>query len=79
MKRVSVSDLRYRFSKIERLLKSGEEIEITKRNKPIARLLPAQKTVLEMPDFRGRMKKIFGDRILEPSNAELIAEDRDRF
>ena len=78
MKRASVRELRYNFPKIERMLRTGEDVEITKRNTVIGRIVPVNKPV-EYPDFRGRMKEMFGDRILEPSNAELIAEDRDRY
>jgi antitoxin (DNA-binding transcriptional repressor) of toxin-antitoxin stability system len=38
MRKASVCDLRYRFSEVERLLEDGEEIEITKRSRAIARL-----------------------------------------
>lgn len=81
MKTASVRDLRYNFKKIERSLQAGEEIEVTKRRKVIARLVPVTEPCrkIEWPDFEGRLRKIWGDKILEPSNAELIAQDRDRF
>lgn len=79
MKKASIRDLRFNFKKVERLLKAGEEVEVTKRNRVIARLVPAAPARPEMPDFMGRMRAMFGDKIFEPSNAELIAEDRDRF
>ena len=40
MKNASVRDLRYGFKKIERLLRQGEEVQITKRRRVIARLVP---------------------------------------
>lgn len=40
MKTVSVRDLRYDFKKVERLLRQGDELQITKRRKVIARLTP---------------------------------------
>ena len=81
MKKASVRDLRYRFSKVENLLRDGEEIQITKRKRVIARLLPPKpKKPVKMPDFLGRMKKIFGNRRLRISGAEQLAKDReDRF
>ncbi len=80
MKRASVRDLRYSFKEVEAQLAGGEEIEIVKRNKVIAKLVPVpQEPRPEMPDFLGRMKKIWGDQIFEPSNAELLAEERERF
>src|SRR5690348_648829 len=40
MQRATVSDLRLRFPELESLLREGKEIEITKRGKPIAKLVP---------------------------------------
>src|SRR6266700_8135291 len=39
MKKASVRELRYDFAKIERMLRHGEEIQITKRRRVIARLI----------------------------------------
>jgi antitoxin (DNA-binding transcriptional repressor) of toxin-antitoxin stability system len=81
MKTVSVRDLRYDFPKVEALLRSGEEIRITKRRRVIARLTPEPAPELPgrppMPDFLGRMRDIFGDRVLKVTGAEIISEDRD--
>ena len=80
MKRASVRDLRYDFKKIERLLHKGEEIEITKRQQVIARLIPERAAqVRQMPDFLGRLQAIYGDKVAEVTGAELIAKDRDRY
>jgi antitoxin (DNA-binding transcriptional repressor) of toxin-antitoxin stability system len=80
MKRATVRDLRYSFKEVEAQLAEGEEIEIVKRNKVIAKLVPvAAEPTRAMPDFLGRMKRNHGDVILTPTNAELIAQDRDRF
>jgi len=80
MAKASVGDLRYRFSKLEYLLRHGEEIQITKRNRVIARLVPQrEEKAIEIPDFMARLKKIYGDRKMKVTGAELIVEDRDRF
>ena len=80
MKTASVRDLRYSFKKIERLLRQGEEIQITKRRRVIARLVPESvPSTPELPDFLGRMRAIYGDKVFEVSGAQLIAEDRDRY
>ena len=76
VKRATVTDLRYRFGKIERYLRAGEEVEITKRGRVIARTIPVRASV-EQPDFMARLKKIFGDRVIEPSAAELVSWDRE--
>jgi antitoxin (DNA-binding transcriptional repressor) of toxin-antitoxin stability system len=80
MTKASVRDLRYEFKKIERLLRQGEEIQITKRRRVIARLVPeGEEIVKKMPDFRARMHAIFGDKVLAVSGADLLAADRDRY
>lgn len=79
MKTATVRDLRYDFKKIEKLLREGEEIQLTKRGRVIARLTPEPANgARKMPDFLARMREIYGDKVLKRSGAELIAWDRDR-
>lgn len=80
MKTVSVRDLRYDFRKVEALLRSGEDVQITKRSKVIARLTaePGGKpTRPPMPDFMARLKEIYGDQVCAVTGAELISADRE--
>jgi antitoxin (DNA-binding transcriptional repressor) of toxin-antitoxin stability system len=80
MKKASIRDLRYGFRKIERLLRQGEQIQITKRRRVIARLVPENgESDAEMPDFLERLRAIYGDQTLKISGAELIAQDRSRY
>jgi antitoxin (DNA-binding transcriptional repressor) of toxin-antitoxin stability system len=79
MERASVRDLRYNFKKIERLLEKGEEIEITKRRQPIARLAPLKRRRKKLPDYRAQLRAIYGDRVLPTTGAEIVAWDRDRY
>ena len=79
MKRATVRDLRYDFPKVEKMLAEGESIEITKRGKVVAIFIPAgAPKKAEFPDFMGRLKKIYGDKVLKVSGAELVRRDRDR-
>jgi antitoxin (DNA-binding transcriptional repressor) of toxin-antitoxin stability system len=80
MTKASVRDLRYDFKKIERLLLQGEEIQITKRRRVIARLVPESADgAKKMPDFEARVRKIYGDKVLAVSGADLISWDRNRY
>ncbi len=79
MKKASVRDLRYHFAEVERLLQLGEKVEITKRKRVIAHLVPVRPAVVERPDFLARLRKIYGDKTLAVSNAQLLAQERDRF
>ncbi len=78
MKRASIRDLRYRFPEIERALSQGQAVEITKRKRLIARIVPAGPSApSDFPDFQTRAKKLFGKKKLKISGAELIRRERD--
>jgi antitoxin (DNA-binding transcriptional repressor) of toxin-antitoxin stability system len=80
MRKASIRDLRYGFKKIERLLRQGEEVQITKRRHVIARLIPeGPPSSPELPDFRARVRAIYGDEVLAVSGADLVSEDRKRY
>jgi antitoxin (DNA-binding transcriptional repressor) of toxin-antitoxin stability system len=80
MRKASVSYLRRHFSEVERLLEDGEEIEITKRKRAIARLLPvASCTPRRGPDFLARLRAIYGTRMLKVSGVEVLTRERSRY
>ena len=80
MRKASVRDLRYEFKKIERLLHQGEEVQITKRRRVIARLIPeTEEHTVKAPDFLLRMRAIYDEKPLVTSGADLVAEDRKRY
>lgn len=73
MKTATIRDLRYDFAKLEGWLRSGEEIQITKHNKPVATLLkakPVKKTLPPQPDYEARLKRIWGDRVFSAKEVE---------
>ena len=79
MAKASIRDLRYQFGKIERLLQQREEVQITKRRKVIARLVPEKlQAAPAKPDFMARLHKIYGHKAMATTGAELVAEDRER-
>ncbi len=72
-------DLRYRFAEIENLLREGEEIQITKRRRVIAKLIPVESSnPPAAPAFLARLKQTYGKKVLKVSGAELQARERDR-
>jgi antitoxin (DNA-binding transcriptional repressor) of toxin-antitoxin stability system len=56
-------------------LEAGEVVELRKRNRVVARIVPESPRVepVEWPDFAARLKQRYGDRILTPV-ADLIAD-----
>jgi len=63
---------------VEGLLRRSKKIQITKRKRAIARLVPAKLAVpSRRPDFLARLKKIYRGKPLKVSGAELISRERD--
>lgn len=54
MSTVSIRDLRTSFPKVEALLNAGEEVWISKRGKPFARITLDSPPPLEPPNFKMR-------------------------
>lgn len=79
MRKASIRDLRFHFSEVEDLLRHGEEIEVTKRRRVIAKLIPLEKKPAPRPDFLARLKELYGTKVLKVSGAELLAKERERF
>ena len=72
-------DLRYNFAAVENLLQAGEEIQITRRKRVIARLVSAGDAETgKRPDFLSRLKRIYGNKRLGISGAELLSKERGR-
>jgi antitoxin (DNA-binding transcriptional repressor) of toxin-antitoxin stability system len=79
MKKATIRDLRYRFSAVEASLAEGEEIEITRRKRVVARLLPPKtKGPRKRPDFLRRLKATYGDKVQPISGSELVSLERSR-
>ena len=79
MRTVSVRDLRYDFKSVERILLEGEEVQITKRRRAIARLVPEPAPRAGLPDFLGRLRAIYGEKPQQVTGAEIVRMDRDRY
>ncbi len=77
MQTLTVRDLRYDFRKVEAWLAEGQEIEITKHGKPVARLCPpnaGKSPRFDIEAHRRRMKETWGDRVF---TAEEVREMRE--
>ena len=54
----------------------------TKKSKPTSAgvsSLPGRRKPRTIPDFLARVRKIYGDKVLAVSGAELLSADRDRY
>ena len=85
MKTASVADLRNRFPSVYRWIEEGETVELTKRGRVVARLVPApapKSGKFNVPDFAAMRREIYGDdlksRMLTREDSEFIRDRGER-
>ncbi len=70
MKTATTRELRQEFARILAWIDQGEEVEITRRGRVLARLVPAQAPAtpaqkepekIKMPGFENSLRRLFGD------------------
>ncbi len=73
MKTATVADLRNHFRRVSAWIENGETVEIIKRGRTFARLVPPvpEKTALPTVDWAAQRKAIWGSRVF--SAAEVTA------
>lgn len=72
MKKATVADLRNHFRRVSSWIENGEPVEIVKRGKIFARLMPV--TTIPKPekiDYRAQLRETWGGRVF--SNTEVKA------
>jgi prevent-host-death family protein len=80
MKAVPVRELQREIRAILDRVEKGESLEITRRGRPVARLVPARPVRAEAwPDLDARARKVLGPRhITPPPSQQLVADRGDR-
>jgi antitoxin (DNA-binding transcriptional repressor) of toxin-antitoxin stability system len=77
MKQASIREIKHETSRVLGMVEAGHTVELRRRRKPVAILSPPMKDkAVEMPDFVARLRRIYGDRILETTGTELVDEAR---
>ena len=71
MKSASVQQVPQKWDEILQWVAAGEEVELTERDKVIARVVPAKR-----PDFLARAKEVWGEQPPGKPLSELISEAR---
>lgn len=64
MKTATVADLRNRFPRVFRWIEEGEQVEVTRRGKPVAHLIPAPRPEppkFKTPDFAAMRRRVLGN------------------
>lgn len=75
MKTATVADLRNHFPKIAAWLAAGEEVRVTRRGKPLAKIVPDVETVKpKRPDFAARRRRTWQGRCLTMEEVKWLKE-----
>ena len=80
MKTATIRDLRLTFPKVEAWLASGETVRLTKRGRPIARIVPDTTPTgrkLVKVDFMKRLKETWGDKVFTNAEVQAMRDDED--
>ena len=78
MKSASVRDVQHHLSKVLAWVEKGEEVQITRRNKTVAKIVPAEArgTPMPLPAFGARARQIWGEIPLGKSLSQTVVDDR---
>ena len=63
MKTATMRDLKHNLRQVSSWLAAGEEVQLTRRGKPFARLIPESTNgpAFQRPDFAAGLQEIWGD------------------
>jgi prevent-host-death family protein len=78
---VSMRELQQNLKQVMARVERGETVELTRRRRVVARLVPATGAgpVAPWPDVEARVRSIFGDRILTPAGSTLLLRARGKW
>ena len=80
MKTATIRDVQHHLGKVLSWVENGEEVQITRRSKPVARLVPSGPAGLppvSLPDFAARAREIWGARPKGGSLSRAILAGRE--
>lgn len=77
MKTTTMRELKHHTAALVARVEAGENIELTRRGRPVARLSPVRaRGKAPMPDFAGRLAEIYGDVVLKKTGTDVVGEAR---
>jgi len=80
MRTATVRDVQHHLAEVLAWVEQGEEVQITRRSKPVARLVPDRSpnpASVPLPDFVARARRIWGSRAKGQSLSETVLTDRE--
>lgn len=77
MKTATIRELRHDTTAVLAWVEQGEQVEIRRRNLPVAILsAPPVRTTAMLPDFEARLQSIYGKATMPTTATDLIGEAR---
>jgi prevent-host-death family protein len=78
---ISMRELQQNLKQVIERVERGETLELTRRRRIVARLVPAAGAgpVAPWPDVEARVRAIFGDRMMTPAGSTLLLRARGRW
>jgi antitoxin (DNA-binding transcriptional repressor) of toxin-antitoxin stability system len=76
MRTTTIRELKHDTTTVLGWVADGETVEVRRRNLPVALLSPPRSTTARRPDFRARLKAIYGTKISRTTGTALVADAR---
>jgi prevent-host-death family protein len=77
MKVATIDEVQSKLKSFLRSVEQGEEIEIRRRNKPVARIVPIQSKHVDWSDVAKRLRRIYGQKVVGGKHTHaIVAEGR---
>jgi prevent-host-death family protein len=75
---VSIRELQQNLKGVMTRVERGETVDVTRRNRPVARLSPARSPApaSDWPDLDARTRSVFGNRVVSPSGSQVVSDER---
>jgi prevent-host-death family protein len=79
VKKATIREVQRNLAGVLRWVEDGEEVQVTRRNQIVARIVPADRALKKprWPDFAKRAETIWGKRPKGKPASEILIEDRE--
>ena len=76
MKTASIRQIQHNLNEVLSWVEKGEEVQIVRRKKLVAKIVPLLPSGADTPDFMTRAKKVWGASPRGKLLSEVLSEDR---
>jgi antitoxin (DNA-binding transcriptional repressor) of toxin-antitoxin stability system len=76
MKTATIREMQHNLSEVLSWVERGEEVQVLRRNKVVARLLPPGPVPSQSPDFVARARAIWGEDPAGSALSAIVSESR---